>query len=252
MKKSLPVIIFILVFSVLALMFSPVLVFAQTSAQAVLALDPSSGTLNQGCPFSVKVNLSTGGTDTDGTDAIILFDPTRLTGQNITNGTIYADFPGNNIDNVAGKVTISGLASTSSPFNGQGTLATINFLVQVNASVGATQINFDFVKGSTTHSNVIQRGTIANILNSVVNGSYVIGTGTCSGASPSPSPNGRVSPGGRGSASGSGAIQPVPIATPIATPRTTLPEGGTQEFTMMMAIVGGALTVLGILGIALL
>lgn len=246
MKKILPIIISVLV------LFYPALAFAQTSTQAILSLDPSTGTLNQGCPFTVKVNLSTGGTDTDGTDAILMFDSTRLTAQSITKGTIYADYPGNNIDNSAGKVTISGLASMSSPFNGSGTLATVNFLVQTTAPVGATQINFDFVPDSTTHSNVVQRGTIANILSSVVNGSYTIGSGTCSGVSPSPTPGGRISSGGRGSASGSGGIQQnIPAAT-NAPVNNRLPDGGTQEFTMMMAIVGGALTVLGILGIALL
>lgn len=205
-----------------------------------LSLSPSSGTFNQSCNFSLDVILDTEGIDTDGTDAIISYDSTRFIGQSIINGTLYPDFPGNNMDNAAGKITISGLAGVNTPFKGKGTLATINFAVQPTAASGAAQVNFDFDpadKAKTTDSNVVERGTVADTLNSVVNGSYVIGSGSCKAVKPSPSPQGG------------------PAATPSAAPFPTpgrLPEGGTAELTSAMAIIGGILTVLGILGFALL
>lgn len=210
----------------------PAPIFAQT---ATLSLTPSSGTFNRGCNLAVNINLDTGGSQTDGTDAILIFDPTRLTATSIVSGSIYADYPGNNIDTVNGKITVSGLASVTQPFIGSGVLATINFTIKSDATQAVTQVNFDFDsndKTKTTDSNVVQRGTVADILNSVVNGSYTIGTGVCATASPRPQ----------------GAVG---IATPSASP-ATLPPAGSQQLTFTLAIIGSILTVLGILGLALL
>lgn len=224
-------------------------VFAQT---ATLSLDPSTGTFNKGCGFSLNVNLNTGGTQTDGTDAILIYDASRFTAINITNGAIYPDFPGNNIDSATGKITISGLASVSTPFSGTGTLATVNFKVNDNAATGATQITFDFnpqEKSKTTDSNVVQRNTVADVLNSVVNGSYTIGSGTC-GAQPSSSPIATFRPGQPGP--GGPVSTPSATIAPIPTKQPYLPPAGSADLTFTVAIVGGVLTVLGILGLALL
>lgn len=225
-------------------------VFAQT---AILSLDPSTGTFNRGCSFTLNVNLDTGGTggtggtQTDGSDAIIFYDPTRFNATSITNGTIYPDYPGNNID-PTGKITISGLASVSTPFAGKGTLAIINFTVGSNAPTGAVQIKFDFDpihKAETRDSNVVERGTVVDVLNSVVDGNYTIGTGTCDGqvATPTPRP-------GRG-----GPIISTPAAQPKTLDQFVDKQGkgpGTPQLTSTLAIFGSVLTVLGILGLALL
>lgn len=227
------------------LLVTPMQAFAQA---ATLSLDPSGGTFNQSCSFSLNINLDTGGAQTDGTDAIILYDTSRLDATSVVSGTIYTDYPGNNIDSSTGKITISGIASASTPFSGEGTLATINFTVQSSAPAGATQVTFDFNpkdKAKTTDSNVVQTTTVVDVLNSVVNGRYTIGTGSCAGG-PSPSPT-AVSP-----ALGQGAAS---IATPSArpvVPAATLPPAGSEQLTFAIAIIGGALTVLGILGLALL
>lgn len=234
MKKKTFVLSFVIM---LIFVVFPSSVFAQA---ATMSLSPASGTLRKGCPFSVSVNVDTGGIQTDGTDVILLYDTSRFTGQSITNGSIYPDYPGNNIDNSAGKILITGLASVSTPFTGTGILATVNFTVQSSAPDGATQINFDFDpqnKAKTTDSNVVQTTTVVDVLNSVTNGSYVIGTGACDAVSTSPP---------RGAPSTPSASVPEKI------PVKTLPEGGTQEFTYTLAIVGGVLTVLGLLGLAVL
>lgn len=222
-----------------------------TALAATLSLSPSSGTPNKGCSFPVDIVLDTGGASTDGTDAILIYDPTRFTANSssITTGSIYTDYPGNNVDDSAGKVTISGLASISSAFSGKGTLATINFTVKDTAPTGVTQIKFDFDpndKTKTTDSNVVEHGTTNEILSSVTNGNYTIGTGSCAAASPSPTP---------GTGAARGAVGPGATATPSASEiplKKTLPEGGTEQFTYTLAILGSVLTVLGILGLALL
>src|SRR3989344_4454303 len=164
-------------------------VTAVLAQAATLSLLPSSGTFNKWCTFSVEIKLDTTGAQTDGTDAILIYDSSRLTATAITSGNIYPDYPGNNIDDTSGKITISGLASVSSAFSGQGSLAVVNFTVKENAPTGATQVKFDFDssdKAKTTDSNVVQRGTASDILNSVVNGSYTIGTGSCVAGAVSP------------------------------------------------------------------
>lgn len=244
-------IIIIIIFITVIFASSPV--YAQ---QATLSLSPSTGTFNKGCPFSLDILLNTGGAQTDGTDAILLYDASRVSATSITNGTIYSEYPGNNFNDSSGKVTVSGLASVTSPYAGSGTLVTVNFTVKETAPTGAIQITFDFDpndKAKTIDSNVVQRGTNADILNSVVNGSYTVGTGTC-GASPSPIPGG-VIVGGRGAPGG--------IATPsaqVSQPPKTIDQlvdykgkgPGTPELTFTLAIVGSALTILGILGLVLL
>ncbi|MDO8573847.1 MAG: cohesin domain-containing protein [Candidatus Daviesbacteria bacterium] len=236
MKKYL---ISLLAFSFLSLAL-PGAVLAST-----LSLSPATGTFNRSCPFALDIAVNTAGAQTDGTDAILFYDASRFTAQSITNGAIYPDFPGNNIDSASGKITISGLASVSTPFSGTGILATINFIVTDTSSTGATQITFDFDpnnKAKTTDSNVVERGTVVDTLNSVVNGNYTIGTGTCgSVVSPVPKlPQGAVS-------------------TPAAQPKTidqlvdrTGKGPGTPQLTFTLAIIGSVLTVLGILGLALL
>lgn len=224
------------------LLTSPVAAFAST-----LSLSPSTGTFNRSCPFSLQIKLDTGGVQTDGTDAILLYDNSRLTATSVAPGTIYADYPGTNVDDTSGKVTVSGLASVSQPFSGQGVFATVNFTVKDNAPTGATQVKFDFDPNNmakTTDSNVVQRGTVQDTLSSVVNGNYTVGTGTC--ASPSPS---SVIAGGPGGAVSTPAAQPKPFQT-LDQAAGSAP-GGNSQWTATMAILGSALTILGILGLAL-
>lgn len=227
-----------IIFVLLSLFFFYFSFFTNVNAQqATLSLSPSQGTFNRGCSYPVNINLNTSGSQTDGADAILIYDPSRLSATSITSGSIYADYPGNNIDLVNGKITVSGLASVTEPFNGQGIFATINLNVKTDAPLGVTQLNFDFDpnnKSKTTDSNVVQRGTVQDILNSVVNGNYIIGTGACGVL-----------------AAGGGAIA---TATPSATtsPTATLPPAGSEKLTYTLTIIGSILTVLGILGLALL
>ncbi|MBI2019116.1 hypothetical protein HYS95_00415 [Candidatus Daviesbacteria bacterium] len=213
---------------------------------ATLSLSPSSGTLNRGCPVSLDVIVDTQGAQTDGTDAILVYDATRFTASSITPGTIYPDFPGNNINETSGKITISGLASVSTPFTGKGALAKINLTVKDEAPTGSTKIQFDFDpndKGKTTDSNIVERTTVADVLNAVTDGNYIIGTGACGSqpvATTAPKPIG-----GEGTPSG----QPKTIDDLVDK------DGkgpGTPQLTYTIAIIGSVLTVLGILGLALL
>ncbi len=218
-------------------------VYAQ---QATMSLSPSSGTFNPGCQFTTSVNLNTGGAQTDGTDAILVYDTSRLSTNtnSIASGTIYPDYPGNNVDEATGRITVSGLSSITSAFSGSGTLATVTFTVLPQAPVGVATVNFDFDandKSKTTDSNVVERGTVTDILSTVVNGNYTIGTGTaCT--------SGGVTQAGSGVSTPSGGLN----NGVDSSYNKTLPNSGTAELTYTIAIVGTTLVILGFLGFALL
>lgn len=218
---------------------------ASAFAAATLSLSPASGTFNKSCSFSLEIKVDTGGTATDGTDAIIFYDQTRFSAKAIRNGTIYQDYPGNNIDSQTGKITISGLSSISSAFSGAGTLATVDFIVLDSAPPGATQVKFDFDpndKTKTIDSNVVERGTVADILGQVNNGNYTIGSGTgctVSTVTPTTSPP-------------RGAQEGTPSATTFIPKPTALPQGADFQTTMALVAIGSLLTVIGIVGLALL
>lgn len=225
------------------------LAFPATALAATLSLSPASGTFNKGCNVTIKVELDTTGTNTDGTDVILTYDVGKftVTPSSITNGTIYADYPGNSVDSSSGKISISGISSVSSPFNGKGTFATLNLKVNDSAQ-GATTLKFDFDpndKTKTTDSNVVERGTIADVLSSVTDGSYTIGSGSGCTSSDSSAQGGLSGSGSTSSSSAQGAPGL----------KTLSPGGnspGLSDTTNILVIAGTILTVLGILGLALL
>ena len=251
MIKKLP----LLILNVLIILVFPTSAFA---GNATLSLSPSTLTFNKGCTYTVDIILDTGGAQTDGTDVILKYDPAIFNvNSTLKQGTIYADYPGSNVDSTNGKITMSGLASISSPFTGKGTLGSFTFTVKDTAASTVTQVNFDFDaanKLKTSDSNVIERGTGTDVLNSVVNGNYTVGTGACSDSAVTPTPT--AAPGGtlpRTGGQGTTYNYGTPSAQPYYKPLPPqLPAGGTQELTATVAIVGGILTVLGILGFVLL
>ncbi len=259
------------------LLSSPVLASAAT-----LKLAPSSGTVNKGCTLAVNIDLDTQGTQTDGTDVILFYDPAVLsaTTSSIKNGTIYSDYPGNSVDSNGKKISISGISSVSAPFSGQGTFATINFTVVGDAGSGASAaLKFDFDpndKSKTTDTNVVERGTIADKLTAVTDANFTVGSGPCSSSVSASNPNS----GSNGSTNGTtNSIVGGTGGTLNGTTNTTTSFGGrggvndssssgncttidcytgggkTPGFldnTILIVASGGTLILLGILGLVLL
>ncbi len=220
--------------------------FITLTLASTLALSPSTGTFNRSCSFNLDIILDTQGAGADGVDVLNLnFDSSKFTATTIdTQNKIFSDYPGNNIDNSTGKIVISGLAAFGKPFTGTGKFASVTFSVKDAATTGVTQMTFDFDpndKTKTSDSNVAAGGV--ETLNAVTNGSYTIGTGICSGS--------QVTSGITTAPNvGSGVTSPSSKGGFI--PVKTLPQGGTEETTATIAIVGSILTILGILGIVLL
>ncbi len=241
-------------------------VFPAVASAATLTFNPASGSLNKGCEVTVKIDLDTQGVQTDGTDVIVLYNPAQLsiTTSKITNGTIYPEYPGNSVDSAGGKISISGISSVSAPFSGTGTFATLKFTVS-NSLAANTPLNlsFDFDpnnKTKTTDTNVVERGTIADVLNSVTNGTYTVGTGTCTG-------NGITGGSGTGTGTGTGLNgqgQALPGSNglsgsqsaqfPVYQPtiNNELPNAGILDNTLAITAVGLVLVILGVAGLAML
>lgn len=149
------------------------------SASMSLSLVTPPPNMGPACIFSLNVNINTAGNLTDGADALINFDPTKIQITSITNGTFFSSYPTSTFDNSLGKVTISGLTNAGIPVSGSGTLATLNMQFKVNASSGGTNVTFNFTPGSTTDSNLSQSGTGLDILGGVNNFNTTVSNLSC-------------------------------------------------------------------------
>lgn len=237
---------------IIIIIFITVILSLPASAlAATLSLSPATGTFNRSCNFTLTIALDTQGAQTDGTDAVLRFDPTRVSATKINPGVIYPDYPGTNIDST-GKITISGLASVNQAFSGTGTLATIDFTVPSGAPTGAAALTFEFDPNDltkTTDSNVVERSTVKDVLSSVTNGNYTIGSGSCSSQTATPGNQGGGTPGSSEGSLNKGGGTSGSTESSVA---KTLPPAGTEQLTFTLAIIGSVLTMLGILGLALL
>ena len=228
---------------------------------ATLSLNPASGSFNKGCEVTLRVELDTQGVQTDGTDVIITYPAAQLSisTTGITNGTIYPEYPGNSVDAAGGKISISGISSVSSPYTGTGTFATLKFLVADTAVANTPiAITFDFDpnnKTKTTDTNVVERGTIADVLSAVTNGSYTVGTGSCASGIQAPGGQGQVPPGGQGQQLPGTLDASQAAQYQVYRPDPNQVVGGNAgllDNTLAVSAVGIILVILGVAGLAML
>ena len=150
---------------------------AQVTPSAVLSLSPSSTSVNVNNTFTVNILLNTGGQSAYGVDVNKLrFNPAVFqvvdadagtSGVQISPGSLMALTIINNIDNTAGTIQFSQIATPGSTYSGSGTVATVTFRA---ISAGSSSATFDFSLGSGTDSNVAGLG--GDLLASVGSGSY--------------------------------------------------------------------------------
>lgn len=142
-------------------------------AQATLALSPSLGGVKAGETFTVEIKLeAASNVATDGVDVVLTFDQEKLEAVQVQEGNFYSQVALNSVDNQEGVIKFSALTSLDQePVKGGGTVATITFKA---LKTGTAQASFDFTPASTKDSNVAQPGTPGDILQKVINGSWVI------------------------------------------------------------------------------
>jgi hypothetical protein len=136
---------------------------------ATLSLLPSSGNLTVNQDNNVQVIVNTQSANIVGIDAIINYDPAKVTITGITQGTLFLSYPTKTY--TGGQIKISALDSTfTTPYNGSnGVLATIRVRPIVTGPINLT---FSYTAQSTTDSNVVEQTTTTDLLSSVTNGSY--------------------------------------------------------------------------------
>lgn len=157
-----------------------------TAGEATLSLSPSSGKYDVGSTFKVDIVVDTGNKEIDGVDIFHLnYSPSLLEvqdadagtpGVQVSKGTIFDMYFGNSVDANQGSITLAGIvAPGGTPYNGTGTVASINFKV---LKEGIGSVDFDYNFGATNDCNVAEHGTGVDLLGGVVNGTYTLGNPT--------------------------------------------------------------------------
>ncbi len=141
----------------------------QPITEGKIVLSSSKSTYRVGEPVKVSVKVVTGGRSTDGTDLILKYDPSLLEAStsSIVKGTIYKDYVLADIDTKQGVVRISGVTPPNTEgFVGIGEFATVNFIPKKE---GQVRLAVDYLKDSTTDSNILETITAKDILTEVIN-----------------------------------------------------------------------------------
>lgn len=145
----------------------------------MLYMNPLSGTFRTGDIISAQIMLDTQSKSIDGVDAVLSYNRTYLdvedenlteSGIQISGGNLLPSIQRNEVNASTGKIYFSQTTSGNNTFSGAGTLATVRFRAKTVA--GNATVNFDFVSGRTSDSNVSFGGV--DLLNSVGNASFNI------------------------------------------------------------------------------
>ncbi len=162
----------ILLLFIFLFLVTPFSLWAQTSTPH-LSLSPTVKEVTPQVNFNVTVSADTGGKLTSGADAIIEYNSSILEVVSVNEGTFYPTIT--TLNNTLGKVEIYGVADSTSPKSGTGTLATITFRGKTS---GTATVNFLCQTGSTSDSNINSTNNEDIIVcANNVNASYVIGSG---------------------------------------------------------------------------
>lgn len=144
----------------------------KVASRAVLSLQTPKTDLKVGEKVTVNINL-TSTKPTDGTDIILMYNPKLLSV--VTNnpnnsavrvGSLYSDYPVNSVDEKTGRIIVSGIVTKQGGIKAEGLFGSIEFQAKL---AGRTKVVFDFTKGSTIDSNVIENKTSQELLDQVDN-----------------------------------------------------------------------------------
>lgn len=137
---------------------------------ASLSLTPATGEYAFSSVIPVGIIVDSSGKAIDGVDVIINFDPkkVKVLDNKIAGANFFENIPVNNVDNVAGKITFSGLTFSPKPVTG--IIGTFRFQPLVK---GEVDFAFNFTLGSTTDSNIAGSETAKDILGSAPGAKFV-------------------------------------------------------------------------------
>ncbi|PIZ46187.1 hypothetical protein CO180_02470 [candidate division WWE3 bacterium CG_4_9_14_3_um_filter_41_6] len=199
-------------FWVLALI-STILFFALPkdvlAQQAILSLSPSTITVQKGQTISATVILNTENDTIDRVLAKITYTSGILAPQSIaTSNSFITIWYTVDTSSTASELILEGGVSGNGVSGSNLTLATINFVTRAD---GVATVAF------ASDSAVYLSGTSTNILVQSQSATYIVGSTPTASVTPSPTISGTTTP------------------TPMPLP-ATLPVGGTEQYSLMIAI----------------
>lgn len=151
---------------------------------AALSMVPLFGAYGKKCTLPIDIHLSTASLLVDGVDVVLRFEPARF---QLTSIEPVTSFNGKKLDffidetfvEDEGSLSFSLLSGFGQPISGIGKIARVTFKVRDDAILGTSQIKFHYDPQITTASNVIEYGTVNNILKSVTDGNFSIVSDMC-------------------------------------------------------------------------
>jgi hypothetical protein len=225
---------------------------------ATFSLSPSSGTWNRGCSYTVKVDMDSLTAAVDGADAILSYDPYKVTTSltMITPGKLFSDYPGTTVDDKAGNIRISAINASGTAAPKKGTFATLTFKVKSDASLGVTSVALDFDSKNptkTSDSNILEAKTAKDLLTKVTSGNFTVGTGSCeSQAVLGETKTSTVTPSPKAQPKVLGESTEAQGATSEVEETTELPSSGISTPTIVVGVIGVLLIMAGGLGLLFL
>lgn len=136
-------------------------------------LSPRTASLTYGEEKILEIKINSPNKTLSGADVVLLYDPEFTEPIELLPGDVFPDYPLLKINKEKSKISITGTMTNPSqkPFIGNGIFAKIKvrFLKE-----GETKLKFDFYPGSTADSNLTEKESGKDILETVYNGSYTI------------------------------------------------------------------------------
>jgi len=149
-----------------------------------LYFDPVNLSLNQNEEKTVDVYVNAGGGELVGVDMILKYDPSLLSISDVSDGGAFSSSLKKTIDNSNGVAKVAFSNSYGNYTTGLRLLAKV--AVKAKSTSNNTNLYFDFKKGSTTDTNVVDKES-NDILESVTNMAVSI-SGGISGVLVTPTP----------------------------------------------------------------
>lgn len=137
------------------------------------SLDPAEEKIKAGGQFTLKIAFSAPGKRIDGADVILRFDPQMLQALEATAGTYFSLYPRKEIKK-EGTIQVTAFTPSSDKILSESDeilFLTVSFKA---LKAGVSQITFDYQKGRTNLTTLVESKTSKNILGSVNQAKIII------------------------------------------------------------------------------
>lgn len=222
-------------------------------------------TIASGSNFNLKILINTNGQEAINGDALIIYDPAKVSIDSAVSGNFFTYFSANQLGGSSNKYLVSSWEETIAYAKSSTTDTLFATLTLKAKTSGSTTLSFDCTSGTEADSNISRASDSTDIINCSALQALNLTIGSSTTA-PSPTlppfPTSTTEPGQptptievvtpTPSSTPTPTLTPGPTntPTPTSTPKPTisqLPRAGTTEITAAVLGIGSILTILGIL-----